>query len=217
PGSPPKDKKGKGKEKEKQQDFDELEASLRRFVLEKRARSKLAPAKTYLMNVLGDLGTLASVNKDVAQNEYDRVTKELQDLEPVFEKSKKARSQADEDVATQIETTGQEVYDLTRGRYNKDDNVNLFLSCKDSSGLERVVVEAGCINERDVNDAVGRPDMCFRRFGCRQSRVGLREPLRLQYSRARPEPHRICLCMAVGPRAGSCGGAGRCRRWTFQR
>jgi len=118
PGSPPKDKKGKGKEKEKQQDFDELEASLRRFVLEKRARSKLAPAKTYLMNVLGDLGTLASVNKNVAQNEFDRVTKELQDLEPVFEKSKKARSQADEDVATQIETTGQEVYDLTRGTLN---------------------------------------------------------------------------------------------------
>lgn len=117
PGSPPKGK-GKGKEKEKQQDFDELEASLRRFVLEKRARSKLAPAKTYLMNVLSDLGTLASVNKDVAQNEYDRVTKELQQLEPVFEKSKKARSQADEDVATQIESTGQEVYDLTRGTLN---------------------------------------------------------------------------------------------------
>jgi mitofusin len=117
PGSPPKGK-GKGKQKEQQQDFDELEASLRRFVLEKRARSKLAPAKTYLMNVLGDLGTLASVNKDVAQNEYDRVTKELQELEPVFENSKKARSQADEDVATQIETTGQEVYDLTRGTLN---------------------------------------------------------------------------------------------------
>lgn len=117
PGSPPKGK-GKGKEKEKQQDFDELEASLRRFVLEKRARSKLAPAKTYLMNVLGDLGTLAGVNKDVAQNEYDRVTKELQELEPVFEKSKQARSQADEDVVSQIETTGQEVYDLTRATLN---------------------------------------------------------------------------------------------------
>jgi mitofusin len=117
PGSPPKGK-GKGKQKEQQQDFDELEASLRRFVLEKRARSKLAPAKTYLMNVLGDLSTLASVNKDVAQNEYDRVTKELQALEPVFEKSKKARSQADDDVVTQIESTGQEVYDLTRGTLN---------------------------------------------------------------------------------------------------
>ncbi|KAK0329957.1 mitofusin, partial [Friedmanniomyces endolithicus] len=37
PGSPPK-KKGKGKEKEAQDDFNELEVSLRRFVLEKRAR-----------------------------------------------------------------------------------------------------------------------------------------------------------------------------------
>ena len=33
-------------------------------------------------------------------------------------------------------------------------DVNLFLSCKDSSGLERIVVEAGCINERDIDDAV---------------------------------------------------------------
>lgn len=116
PGSPP--KKGKGKEKEAQQDFDELEASLRRFVLEKRARSKLAPAKTYLMNVLGDLGTLASVNKDVAQSEFDRVTQELQELQPVFEKSKKARTQADDSVANQIEQASQDVYALTRNTIN---------------------------------------------------------------------------------------------------
>ncbi|KAK5109301.1 hypothetical protein LTR62_007175 [Meristemomyces frigidus] len=113
PGSPPK-KKGKGKEKEAQEDFDELEASLRRFVLEKRARSKLAPAKTYLMNVLGDLTTLASVNRDVAQSELDRVTEELKALEPVFEASKTARTEADDQVATNIETTAEEVYSLTR-------------------------------------------------------------------------------------------------------
>ncbi|OQO14189.1 hypothetical protein B0A48_01065, partial [Cryoendolithus antarcticus] len=116
PGSPP--KKGKGKEKEALDDFNELEASLRRFVLEKRARSKLAPAKTYLMNVLGDLGTLAGVNKDVAQNELDRVTRELESLEPVFEQSKKARTQADDTVAGQIEETSQEVYSLTRNTLN---------------------------------------------------------------------------------------------------
>jgi len=54
------DPKGKGKEKQKEkiQDFERLEESLRRFVLEKRARSKLAPAKTYLLNVLGDVQTL---------------------------------------------------------------------------------------------------------------------------------------------------------------
>lgn len=116
PGASP-DKKGKGKEKEKEaiDDFSELEASLRRFVLEKRARSKLAPAKTYLMNVLGDLGTLASVNKDVAQNELDRVAEELRKLEPVFEQSKKARTEADDSVANSIDETTNEVYELTRG------------------------------------------------------------------------------------------------------
>lgn len=114
PGSPPDKKKGKGKEKEALDDFSELEASLRRFVLEKRARSKLAPAKTYLMNVLGDLSTLASVNKDVAQAELDRVTEELRKLEPEYEASKKSRTEADETVAGNIEETTNEVYNLTR-------------------------------------------------------------------------------------------------------
>lgn len=117
PGSPPPGK-GKGKAKEAQDDFNELEASLRRFVLEKRSRSKLAPAKTYLMNVLGDLNTLAGVNKEVAQNELDRVTEELRKLEPAFEDSKKARTEADEHVAGDIEHTSQEVYTLTRDTLN---------------------------------------------------------------------------------------------------
>lgn len=117
PGSPPKSK-GKGKEQDKIDDFNELESSLRRFVLEKRARSKLAPAKTYLTNVLGDLHNLANVNKEVAQNELDRVTKELQDLEPVFQKSKKARTEADEGVASTIEETSADVYKHTRDTLN---------------------------------------------------------------------------------------------------
>ncbi|KAJ9627737.1 mitofusin [Taxawa tesnikishii (nom. ined.)] len=117
PGSPPK-KKGKGKEQEKIDDFTELEAALRRFVLEKRARSKLAPAKTYLMNVLGDLHSLANVNRDVAQNEVDRVTNELQDLEPLFEKSKKARSDAGDGVDHTINETADDVFKYTRDTLN---------------------------------------------------------------------------------------------------
>ncbi|KAF2102760.1 hypothetical protein NA57DRAFT_33398 [Rhizodiscina lignyota] len=112
PGSP--GEKGKGKEKEKLRDFAELEASLRRFVLEKRARSKLAPAKTYLMNVLGDLQSLATVNRDVAQSELDRVTKELQDLVPQLDQSKKATSEAGEDANKEVEDGAQEIYDQTR-------------------------------------------------------------------------------------------------------
>ena len=106
--------KGKGKEKEKIQDFNNLESALRRFVLEKRARSKLAPAKTYLLNVLSDLNILATVNRDVAQAEINRVKEELEKLEPQFENSKKARSEISENIDISIEETCNEVYTHTR-------------------------------------------------------------------------------------------------------
>ena len=116
PGSPP--GKGKGKDKEKIQDFEELETALRHFVLEKRARSKLAPAKTYLLNILSDLNVLATVNRDVAQAEFDRVTKELRELEPVYEQSKQARSEVSDDVDKTIEETATEVYSHIRTTLN---------------------------------------------------------------------------------------------------
>ena len=112
PGSPP--EKGKGKNKEKLQDFEELEGALRRFVLEKRARSKLAPAKTYLLNVLTDLNVLAVVNRDIAQTELDRVTSELEKLEPAYEKSKKAQLEVSDEVDQTIEDTCNEIYSHTR-------------------------------------------------------------------------------------------------------
>ncbi|TVY20125.1 Transmembrane GTPase fzo1 [Lachnellula arida] len=107
--------KGKGKEqKEKVRDFETLEQSLRRFVLEKRARSKLAPAKTYLLNVLNDVQTLATVNQEVAQSELDRVTKELHDLEPILEASKKAKAEVSDDIDRTIEASCKDIYDHTR-------------------------------------------------------------------------------------------------------
>jgi mitofusin len=111
--------KGKGKDKEKIRDFETLEQSLRRFVLEKRARSKLAPAKTYLLNVLGDVNTLATVNQEVAQSELDRVTKELNDLEPLLEASKKAKAEVSDDIDRTIEATCKDIYDHTRSTLNQ--------------------------------------------------------------------------------------------------
>ncbi|KAF2182010.1 hypothetical protein K469DRAFT_637449 [Zopfia rhizophila CBS 207.26] len=110
--------KGKGKEAEKIRDFEDLETSLRRFVLEKRARSKLAPAKTYLLNVLGDIHNLASVNRDVAQSELNRVKKEMDALEPELEESKKARTEAGETVDRTVEDTTSDVYGYTRDTLN---------------------------------------------------------------------------------------------------
>jgi mitofusin len=106
--------KGKGKDKEKIRDFDVLERALRRFVLEKRARSKLAPAKTYLMNCLGDMNVLATVNRNVAQSELDRVSKELSEIVPEFEEKQKQRGAVSEQVEKEIDSISTEVYNHTR-------------------------------------------------------------------------------------------------------
>lgn len=87
-------------------------------MLEKRARSKLAPAKHYLLNILTDVNTLATVNQGVAQSETDRVTKELQKLEPQLEASKKAQNQITDEVNHTIDETCEEVYNHTRNTLN---------------------------------------------------------------------------------------------------
>lgn len=112
-GSEPLDK-GKEKDEEKIADFEDLESALRRFVLEKRARSKLAPAKTYLMNCLGDMNVLATVNRDVAQSELDRVVNELAELEPEYQEKTKQKTIVAEKLDKEQEETVKDVYDHTR-------------------------------------------------------------------------------------------------------
>ncbi|KAG5981765.1 hypothetical protein E4U55_002594 [Claviceps digitariae] len=110
--------KGKGKDLGKIRDFENLEQSLRRFVLEKRARSKLAPARTYLLNILNDIHTIAVVNEEVAQSELQRVLSELEDLAPQLAASQKAKAEVSEQIDRDIEDTCQEVYDDTRVELN---------------------------------------------------------------------------------------------------
>lgn len=116
PGDDDDDKsgKGKGKEKEKIQDFEQLEGALRRFVLEKRARSKLAPAKTYLSNCLDDMNRLATVNRDVAQSELDKVTRELEEIEPEYAERSQQRMVVSDQLGKDVDHTATEVYDHTR-------------------------------------------------------------------------------------------------------
>ncbi|TGZ84747.1 hypothetical protein EX30DRAFT_367889 [Ascodesmis nigricans] len=95
-------------------EFEELEQSLRSFVLDKRARSKLAPAKTYLMNLLGDLETLADVNKNTISAEIDRLKEAYNKIAPAFEKAVKARTQVSDEVERTIEETVNNVCKFTR-------------------------------------------------------------------------------------------------------
>ncbi|KAE8224133.1 hypothetical protein CF319_g2934 [Tilletia indica] len=66
--------------------FAKLESSLRHFVLQKRAVSKLAPAQTYLDRLLADMHTLASFNIDTAQGELREAQAQLAELKPKLER-----------------------------------------------------------------------------------------------------------------------------------
>lgn len=116
------DPKGKGKgkapDRAKMQDFEDLEESLRRFVLDRRARSKLAPAKTYLLNMLSDMIALAEVNCDIAKSEIEQLSGELTTLEPLHDQRKKAHKDVNEDLDSTIEESGDGVYRFTRSELN---------------------------------------------------------------------------------------------------
>lgn len=108
------DPKGDPERSDKLRDFEALEQSLRRFVLEKRARSKLAPAKTYLFNILNDIHSLATVNESAAKSEMSQAENDLQELEPKLRSTQKAKSDVNDEMERNIEETCNDVYNHTR-------------------------------------------------------------------------------------------------------
>lgn len=99
-------------------DFDQLEASLRHFVLEKRAISKLKPAKTYLDNILHDLEVLADVNQKMSKQERDRLLDELNSLTPKFEKAVNTSVKISDKIDQDIESLSDGVYNHTLSYLN---------------------------------------------------------------------------------------------------
>jgi mitofusin len=85
--------------------FEDLEASLRSFVLNKRAKSKLNPAFTYLSNLLSDIELLVGTNAIVAQEEIVRAKGDLDAVLPVLERMKGSR-QVLEDELEAVEEQG---------------------------------------------------------------------------------------------------------------
>jgi len=85
--------------------FDDLESSLRSFVLVKRSKSKLQPASTYLSNLLTDIDLLVGANAIVAQSDIDRAKDDLLRSKPVWERMKNSRD-ALEDALEVVEEEG---------------------------------------------------------------------------------------------------------------
>ncbi|OBZ71525.1 Transmembrane GTPase fzo1 [Grifola frondosa] len=76
--------------------FDNLESSLRSFVLVKRLKSKLTPASTYVNKLLSDVDLLVGANAIVAQTELDRALDDLNKARPVLEKMTNGRETLEE-------------------------------------------------------------------------------------------------------------------------
>ncbi|PPQ84402.1 hypothetical protein CVT26_007222, partial [Gymnopilus dilepis] len=76
--------------------FDDLEQSLRSFVLVKRSKSKLQPVSTYLSNLLADIELLAGANAIVADSELQQAREDLKLSRPVLEKMKRSREVLEE-------------------------------------------------------------------------------------------------------------------------
>jgi len=75
--------------------FDDLESSLRSFVLVKRSKSKLHPVSTYLSNLLSDIELLAGANAIVADTDLQNAQANLDQSRPVLEKMKSGRDVLD--------------------------------------------------------------------------------------------------------------------------
>lgn len=71
--------------------FDHLEAALRSFVLDKRAKSKLLPAQTFVSHLLSDLDILASSNAAIAHGEIRQALEELEKVKPILDAMKKGK------------------------------------------------------------------------------------------------------------------------------
>ncbi|KAI9278922.1 hypothetical protein BDA99DRAFT_493449 [Phascolomyces articulosus] len=66
-------------------EFARLEQRLRAFVLENRSKSKLLPAKNYMVNLLKDIGVLSEANRTAAAEECARASHALEEDLPAYQ------------------------------------------------------------------------------------------------------------------------------------
>ncbi|KAG0214410.1 mitofusin [Mortierella sp. NVP41] len=118
-------------------DFLRLEECLRSFVLEKRCKSKLAPAKVYLENILSDVSVLSESNRHMAAEELAKVRLELERGEPEYKDTLIRREVVLEKVDRLAEETCALIDSMTREKLTNavDDIENLVSALVPWNGL----------------------------------------------------------------------------------
>ncbi|KAJ1565054.1 mitofusin, partial [Cladochytrium tenue] len=94
--------------------FASLESNLRSFILEKRSRSKLAPAKIYLGNLMTDVAALCQYNHHVADAYSRSITDKLTVDAPAFEKMLRIKEQFLDNIDRIINETGDKAERFSR-------------------------------------------------------------------------------------------------------
>lgn len=95
--------------------FDNLEAALRKFILDKRSISKLLPAKNYLLNLLGDLKTLSEINEKIYVKEVESKQKTLKEtIAPKYDLMVQDSLRVSDKINKLMEKTCSLLYDSTR-------------------------------------------------------------------------------------------------------
>lgn len=95
-------------------DFEDLEASLRNFVLKKRSTSKLMPVKTYLMKLISDVNKISLWNLKVYRSEEEAIKSDLNELTPKIQDANLKCAKLTECVDKTVENSVDEVYDFTQ-------------------------------------------------------------------------------------------------------
>ncbi|KAF8972818.1 mitofusin [Entomortierella lignicola] len=118
-------------------DFLRLEECLRSFVLEKRCKSKLAPAKVYLENILSDVSILSDSNRQMAAEELAKVRLQLERGEPEYQDTLVRREMVLEKVDRLSEETCTLIDSMTREKLSNsvDDIENAVSTLVPWNGL----------------------------------------------------------------------------------
>ncbi|CAK7903560.1 mitofusin Fzo1p [[Candida] anglica] len=96
-------------------DFDHLEASLRKFLLDKRSISKLLPAKSYLKNLLNDLKVLSELNEKVYEQEKQHNLAQLNNqIAPQYDEILMKSVKINDSINSAIENKCTDIYNRSK-------------------------------------------------------------------------------------------------------
>ena len=95
-------------------DFENLEDSLRNFVLKRRSQSKLLPAKTFMCKLLSDITKISNANLSMYKEEEDKIKHELTDLVTEVDKIKDHYHDFTHSIDSLSDSTVTEIYDYTK-------------------------------------------------------------------------------------------------------